>query len=322
MERKLSLFWPLTLISTGILWLMISTGRLPSENLWALTHFWPFILIGAGVGLILRPYWKYSTLVMDALIVGGAVFSILYAPQLGWAKPTMFASFHNNEVYFGPGETGSGNVVKESREVSDFHAVDISYPGEVVILQGNTESVKLEAEDNVLPGLQTRVRNGTLEIFYKSENGKHVNPTKPVTITIVIRNLDDVQFSSAGELTIDGVITDELDFGLSGAGKVTIADIETRELKLDLSGAGSMDASGKADELKVTISGAGSFDGGDLHSQSAKVNISGFGSATVWVDDELDANVSGAGSINYYGSPSSVTKNVSGLGGVNSNGDK
>jgi hypothetical protein len=321
MERKLSLFWPLTLISTGVLWLMISTGRLPSENLWALTHFWPFILIGAGVGLILRPYWKYSTLVMDVLIVGGAVFSVLYAPQLGWAKPTMFM-FNDSGMYFGPGEPGSGNIVKTTREVSDFHAVDISYPGEIVILQGNTESVKLEAEDNVLPGLQTKVRNGTLEIFYDAENGKHVNPTKPVKITIVVKNLDDVQFSSAGELTIDGVITDELDFGLSGAGKVTIADIETKDLKLDLSGAGSMDATGTADKLDVNISGAGSFNGGDLHSQTAKVNISGFGSATVWVDDELDANVSGAGSINYYGSPSSVTKNVSGLGGVNSNGDK
>ncbi len=83
-----------------------------------------------------------------------------------------------------------------------------------------------------------------------------------------------------------------------------------------------MDATGTADKLDVNISGAGSFNGGDLHSQTAKVNISGFGSATVWVDDELDANVSGAGSINYYGSPSSITKNVSGLGGVNSNGDK
>ncbi|MFT3891146.1 MAG: DUF2807 domain-containing protein [Anaerolineales bacterium] len=51
------------------------------------------------------------------------------------------------------------------------------------------------------------------------------------------------------------------------------------------------------------------------------VNISGLGSATVWVDSDLDANVSGMGSVNYYGSPS-VSKNVSGVGGVNSRGDK
>jgi len=321
MDRKLSLFWPLTLISAGIIWLLVSAGKLPSENLWALTHFWPFILIGAGVGLILRPYWKYSTLVMDVLIVGGAVFSIFYAPQLGWAKPTMFM-FNDGDVYFGPGESGSGKVVTETRKVTDFHAIEISYPGEIVITQGNAVSVKIEAEDNVLPGLKTQVKGNTLEIFYKAENGKHVNPTEAVKITIVVKELDDVQFSSAGELTIDGLKTDKLDFDLSGAGKVTVSDIETKSLRIDLSGAGSMEATGTADQLEMNISGFGSFDGGDLHSQSASVNISGAGSATVWVDDELDANVSGAGSVNYYGSPSTLTKNVSGVGSVNHKGDK
>ncbi|NWG05605.1 MAG: DUF2807 domain-containing protein [Chloroflexi bacterium] len=321
MERKPSLFWPLTLISAGVIWLMVSAGILPSENLWALTHFWPFILIGAGVGLILRPYWKYSTLVMDVLIVGGGVFSILFAPQLGWAKPTMFM-FHDGDVYFGPGESGSGEVTMQTREVGDFHAIEISYPGEVVITQGNAVSVKIEAEDNVLPGLKTEVRGGTLEIFYKAEKGRHVNPTEPVKITIVVKELDDVQFSSAGELTIDGLKTDELEFGLSGAGRVIVSDIETQSLTVDLSGAGSMNASGTADSLDLNISGFGSFDGEDLHSQTASVNISGAGSATVWVDDELDANVSGAGSVNYYGSPASLTKNVSGVGGVNSKGEK
>lgn len=320
MERKPSLFWPLTLISAGVIWLMVSSGRLPSENLWALTHFWPFILIGAGVGLILRPYWKYSTLVMDVLIVGGAVFSILYAPQLNWDKPTMFM-FDDDGVYFGPGDPGSGRVVTETRKVTDFHAIDIEYPANVLITQGNTESVKVEAEDNVLRGLKTEVRNGKLNIFYKAESGKHVNPTKMVKITIVVKELDDVQFSSAGELTIDGLKTYELDFSLSGAGKVTIRDIDAKSLSLDMSGAGSMDASGTADNLDLNISGFGSFNGGDLYSQKAEVDISGAGSATVWVDDELDANVSGAGSVGYYGSPS-VSKNVSGVGGVNSKGEK
>ncbi len=321
MEHRPSLFWPLTLIAAGAIWLLVSTGVIPSGNLWALTHFWPFILIGAGVGLLLRPYWKYSTLVMDVLIVGGAVLSIWFAPQLKWDGPAMIGMFNDGNVYFGPGESGSGNVVSETRKVSDFHAIDISYPGEVVITQGNTESLKIEAEDNIMPGLKTQVKNGTLEIFYKAEKNKHVNPTKPVKITIVVKELDDLQFSSAGTLTIDGVKTDSLDFGLSGAGKVTVSKIETRDLKIDLSGAGSMESSGTADKLDINISGFGSFEGGDLHSQNVKVNISGAGSATVWADDELDANVSGAGSVNYYGSPS-VSKNVSGVGGVNSKGSK
>ena len=322
MEHRRSIFGPLLLIAAGSIWLLVKSGNIPSANLWALTHVWPFLLIAAGIGIILGQYWKFSRILMDILIIGGLVFAIVYAPKFGWAAPAMgFVSWDGNEAYFGPGEPGSGVVKSQTREVSDFHAIEIEYPAQIIITQGKAASVKVEAEDNVLPGLMTQVKNGTLSIFYKSDDGKHVNPTKAVKITIVVKNLDEVQFSSAGELTINGLKTDELDFSLNGAGKVVLDDITAKTIKLDLSGAGSLEASGVVDALDVNISGFGSYEGADLHSQTAKINISGAGSATTWVDDELDASVSGAGSINYYGSPS-VSKNVSGVGSVNRQGDK
>jgi hypothetical protein len=90
---------------------------------------------------------------------------------------------------------------------------------------------------------------------------------------------------------------------------------------VNLSGAGSSTASGTADSLDVAISGFGDFKGGDLHSQDARVDISGAGSATVWVDDDLTVELSGAGSVGYYGS-ASVSRRISGVGGVNHLGDK
>jgi hypothetical protein len=65
----------------------------------------------------------------------------------------------------------------------------------------------------------------------------------------------------------------------------------------------------------VNISGFGGFNGKDLKTNTADINISGAGSATVAVEEKLDASISGAGSINYYGSPE-VTKDVAGLGSV------
>jgi hypothetical protein len=82
-----------------------------------------------------------------------------------------------------------------------------------------------------------------------------------------------------------------------------------------------MSASGVVNTLDMTISGFGGFKGSDLHSKRAEVHISGAGSATVWVDDDLDASISGAGSVNYYGSPA-VTRQISGVGDVNHAGEK
>jgi hypothetical protein len=321
MEQRKSLFWPLLLIAAGVVWLLVKSGSIPSENLWALTHIWPFLLIAAGLGLILRSFWQYTSIALDVLIIGGALLAIFFAPQLGWASPSMLTMFGDGETFIGPGERGSGNVVSETRDVSNFRAIEIDYPAEVVIRQGPTEALVIEAEDNLLPNLKSRVQNGTLEIFYRRENGKHVNPTQTPVFTITVKDLADVEFNTAGELTIEQLATDRLEVSLSGAGNVDIEDIETGDLRVDLSGAGSATASGVADSLQLSISGFGDFKGGELHNKDARVSISGAGSATVWVDEDLDAEVSGAGSVSYYGA-ATVTRQISGVGGVNHLGDK
>lgn len=320
MEQKRSLFGPLLLIAAGVLWLLIKQGSVPSSSLWALTHIWPFLLIAAGLGLILRPYWSYTSVALDVLIIGGAVAAILYAPIMGWDTPPLGYVFSGNEFYVGPTERGSGVMKSETREVQSFHAIEVSYPAEVFISQGATESVEIEADDNLLPGLQTRVRNGTLEIFYDIDDGDAVRPTKPVRITIVVKDLDEVDFESAGTIELAGIETDSLSVSVSGAGDLQLDDIAVEDLSVNLSGAGSMHASGTADTLDVNISGFGDFNGKDMLSKNAHVNISGAGSASVRAEDQLDAQISGAGSIDYYGSPA-VTKQVSGVGGINHAGD-
>jgi hypothetical protein len=321
MQQSKSLFWPLFLIAAGVVWLLVQSGTVPSENLWALTHIWPFLLIAAGLGIILRSYWKYTTIALDVLLIGGALLAILYAPQLGWSSPSIFFIGSEGNMFIGPGERGSGNVISQTREVSGFDALSVEYPAQVLIQQGSSESIKIEAEDNLMPNLKTEVRNGRLEVFYKRENDKHVNPTKTVKITILVKDLRDVDFSSAGDVIIEKLKTDNLDVSLSGAGSLKLDAIQVKGLGVSLSGAGSATASGTADRLDLSISGFGDFDGAELHDQDAQVSISGAGSATVWVDNDLTAEVSGAGSVSYYGTPS-VSRQISGVGNVTQKGNK
>jgi hypothetical protein len=42
----------------------------------------------------------------------------------------------------------------------------------------------------------------------------------------------------------------------------------------------------------------------------------------VWVVEELDVEISGGGTVSYYGSPTSVTKDTSGFGVIEDIGDK
>src|SRR5512133_3633071 len=161
--KQRSIFFPLALIAAGVVWLLVSMGRIPSENVWALAHFWPFLLIAAGLGLMLRSFWEPARLILDVLVVGAAVAAIVFAPQLGWNTPSWGLGF-GFDGNFGGGARGSGKVVTETREVQDFLAISVSYPADVLIQQGKSESVKIEAEDNLLPQLSSEMQNGTLII--------------------------------------------------------------------------------------------------------------------------------------------------------------
>ncbi|MCI0556679.1 MAG: DUF2807 domain-containing protein [Anaerolineae bacterium] len=307
-----SLFWPLTLIATGVVWLMVSMNVIPAANLWALTYIWPYVLILLGLGLILRSYLPAAGWIVSALIVIGAVAAVVFAPRLGWAGGPSMAFGPD----FGGGVPGSGKIESETREVQGFLAVSINYPAEVLIQQGKVESVKIEADDNLLSQLTTEVNDDTLVIENKEERwSERVNPTERVKITITVKDLHEIEFSSAGNLRVEGLKTDELSLKLNGVGEMILNDLDVRKLECRLSGAGNIEANGVADELDIRISGVGGFDAPKLESMVANVRISGAGSATVFVKDDLTARVSGAGSINYYGSPT-LHEEVSGAGSV------
>ena len=61
---------------------------------------------------------------------------------------------------------GSGDVVTETRAVSGFDRVILGGIGELTLIQGEEESLEIEAEDNILPQITTEVRDGTLTISF------------------------------------------------------------------------------------------------------------------------------------------------------------
>jgi len=315
--KQRSIFFPLVLIAAGSIWLLVSMGRIPFENIWALAHFWPFMLIAAGIGLILRSYWAPMRILMELLVVGGAVAAIVFAPQLGWNTPQWGFGFGYS---FGGGASGSGKIVSEMRQLQGVTGISIEYPADVLIQQGSAESVKIEADDNLVPQISNTVKNGTLVIRNNVNWAQRVNPTKKVKITITVKDLNSIDLSGAGTVRVEKLNTQALSVDVSGAGDLTINQLNATSIDCDLSGAGSIALNGTTGKLKLAISGVGDFDGSKLLSKTVTAEISGTGSASVHASDTLDAQISGTGSIDYYGSPS-VSKHVSGLGSVTKIGE-
>ena len=318
--RNRSLFWPFFLIAAGIVWLLIEIRTLPVENLWALMYIWPFFLMAAGIGLILRSRWPLIRTFVSGLLVLGMLLAVVYAPQLGWNRAPAWNFLTIGD--FNGSVRGSGVVVSQNRQLADFTSIEINYPVELTVQQGQANSVTIAAENNLLPQLATRVSGGTLYIENNQPDWtRRVNPTRPVTLNLTVKDLHQVDFPSAGTLTVEELQTNTLALSISGAGSVTLANLTAQALSVNLSGAGNISASGSAQNLTLDISGFGSFRGADLASQTAGVTISGAGNATVWAKTSLDVTISGTGSVNYYGAPQ-LSREISGLGSVASQGNK
>ena len=209
---------------------------------------------------------------------------------------------------------GSGDVVQETRPVSDISGVALSGIGHLFIELGDKESLTIEAEDNIIPHLETPVRNGTLEFLV--EEGVSIAPTEPVNLHLTVRSLESIGVSGLGSVEAPELSAGRFSVDISGSGDVQLAGLQADYLVVRLSGLGNLDIEGgSVTSQRIEISGSGSYDGRHVKSQSADVNISGVGSATVAVSESLIAVVSGSGKISYLGNPA-VDSEVSGVGKV------
>ena len=321
MNNKRSIGFPLLLITVGVLWLLSNAGIISSGNLWALTHVWPYLLIMAGLGLIAEGFLPGARHIVSLLTVLGLALAVVFAPAMGWDSPGLWNldfGFGNN---VGGAVRGSGSVETESRDLDSFDAIDLRYPAEVTIVQGEEASIALTAEDNLLPQLTSEIRNGELVIRNSEEAySQRVDPSETVLITITVVDLKRVQFQTTGSVDIETLEVPSLTLDLNGAGDINALDLSVDELRVDINGAGTLHVGGTATDVNVDINGAGDFDGEDLAAETARIQINGLGDATLQVSESLNAQINGAGSITYYGNPD-VRSDVNGLGSIKRAGE-
>ncbi|MBV9454454.1 MAG: DUF2807 domain-containing protein [Rubrobacter sp.] len=227
--------------------------------------------------------------------ISGGTLHLTY--KNGSISSSASSSGSSNQGSSSSSQGGSVNepsgVISESRNVSGFKEVELNGAGTLSIQQTGDESLSIEAEEDVIPKINTEVVNNRLIIGPKPNTT--INTTKPINYNLTVNNLDTLK--------------------VEGAGNVEAQDISTDQLAITISGAGDVKMAGRANSQNVEILGSGDYQAGELQSKNTKIHVAGSGSALVKVSEELDAEVSGSGSVEYIGSPT-VNKDVSGAGEV------
>ena len=204
-------------------------------------------------------------------------------------------------------------------DVSGFDQIRIETFGEFIIQQGDEESLKIEAPRDYLRYITSEVENGVLVI--STRRGFMGGPVRHVVYTLTVKDLQKVSLSGAGTIKLLELETPSFELNLTGAGSIEIDNLIADKLEVNLTSAGAIVIAGEVDGQEVNLSGLGSYEAGDLRSNTADVLLTGAGSVVVWVEETLDVEVSGVGSVAYFGKNPQVNQNVSGLGSVNSKGE-
>lgn len=228
----------------------------------------------------------------------------------GWS-----ASFTSSQDYGSgsPRIKGSGQRVEKARSVAAFSKLRLEGALDVRLSQAGSDSVKVSADDNVEPLIETKVENDTLVIRVQKDAGFRTRLAP--TVIVEAKALQQVQVEGSGDLLLDRFKGERLSLSLQGSGDIKVGLLEVKELQASLNGSGDLQVAGRADNQVWSLNGSGDVDARALSGRSVKAELSGSGDLALGVSESLDANLRGSGDLSYAGRPQ-LRQSVSGSGEI------
>lgn len=207
---------------------------------------------------------------------------------------------------------GNGVRRTEARTMSGFTGIAMAVPGQLEVRLGATEGVTIEADENLLPLIETTVSRGTLQI--RPRRGEDLDPTV-LRIVVQARQVEQLSLAGSGSISADALKATSLKVDVSGSGSLSLQRAEVEEMSVSMAGSGSATLAGKVRALKVSVAGSGSVSAAALQADEAKVSMAGSGLATVSARNSLKASIAGSGTVRYHGDPK-VDRSIAGSGDV------
>ena len=200
---------------------------------------------------------------------------------------------------------GSGNLVTETFDFSDFTGVKAENGMQVELTRSDIFSVEVMADDNVIEYIEVSKSGDTLRIRPKS-NASFRNAT--LTAKVTMPELCKLELSGGAHANITGFSsTHDFSVKLSGGSHVsdfiTPGDITAGNADFNLSGGSHVRLTGSADDLDINCSGGSHIDLEGLSADNADINLSGGSHATVNVSGTLNVDLSGGSRVYYVGNP-------------------
>jgi hypothetical protein len=202
-----------------------------------------------------------------------------------------------------PGGNTGDNLVTQKRQVPSFTGIRVGGAFEVTLTQGDTYSVVVEADGDIIDYITTEVSGDILKIGMKTDHPKFWHNNYTMRVTVTYKDLSSLDLSGAVEVeTTNKLNGKDLQIESSGASEIKL-DLAMQNLDMTASGASKLTLTGRVAQGKFDASGASELHCADLTVGDLALYGSGAVEAKVTVTGTLRANVSGACTVKYLGNP-------------------
>lgn len=227
---------------------------------------------------------------------------------------TILAMFCTScKIDLGNGIKGSGNITTETRTATnEFKNIEVSQGIEVQVEQGKTQSINVEADDNLQQHITTNIENGILRI----ETDASYNASQTPIVHVIMPTINGLSASSGAQISTNSCIVSNNLIVKSSSGSRISVEVEADFISLDSSSGSTLEANGKALKLEADSSSGSTIDAENLMTNEVIARTNSGSSISVHPIIKLDAKSSSGGSINYVKIPKTITKEENSGGSV------
>jgi hypothetical protein len=217
-------------------------------------------------------------------------------------------------------------TTKKTLELPEFKGIYVNSNYTVYLKQTNKQEVTVEALTEIFSVTDIKVENGILMInverkpdtqnksLWAKIDDIKLNPTMKLYVSV--KNINDLQVNGGGKiLSENSIAADYVTLGVSGNGSMDV-DIKGNTIKAEVSGSGTMTLRGYGTSVDALVSGSGQINGFNCPVETAKVKVSGTGTAQLNVSNNIDAVVLGSGQVKHKGNTKTAQKKIYGSGSV------
>lgn len=203
------------------------------------------------------------------------------------------------------GVKGDGNVTSTDRELnSSFNAIEVSRGLDVFLTQGDSESIRVQADENLQSIIITEIENGVLNIYAK----ENISSAASKKVIVNFKNLDEISASSGSDVVSKSIITtDKLEINTSSGSDVEL-EVNVESLICESSSGSDIKLSGTTNTFRAEASSGSDIKAAKLEALTTQAEANSGADITVNTSKELTARANSGGDIKYYGNPEKVQK--------------